>query len=252
MGPMGEPARKLPTPEESSDDSFRLGWRFRRVRLPDGRAELVEEPLTVENLLDPQLGDHVVQNSWHVATVHRLFEILSRRYKHHPDVFVSCDLKMIWGIRGLQNPAPDIAVIPGVRDKARMRRSFQVLKEGTRPVLTIEVVSDEPEHQSADHEEKVEIYERAQVPEYVILDPPSLSEDRCRLTGYRLNASGRYEPIVPDADGRLLSRTTGLWLVPAQRTVYLIDAATGEQLLSGDEEADRLRAELERLKKPVL
>ncbi|HEV2852771.1 MAG TPA: Uma2 family endonuclease [Thermoanaerobaculia bacterium] len=215
----------------------------------------MEEPLTVEDLLDPRLGDHVVQNSWHVATVHRLFDILSRRYKAHPDVFASCDLKMIWGIRGLQNPAPDIAVIPGVRDKGRLRRSFNVPKEGTSPVLVIEVVSDEPEHQSADHVEKVRIYERAQVAEYFILDPPSPPEDRCRLTGYRLNVvgrAGRYEPIVPDAEGRLLSRSTGLWLVPAQRTVYLFDAATDEQLLTGDEEADRLRAELDRLKQPHL
>jgi len=37
----------------------------------------------------------------------------------------------------------------------------------------IEVVSDEPEHQSADHVDKVRIYERAQVAEYFILDPPS-------------------------------------------------------------------------------
>jgi hypothetical protein len=50
-------------------------------------------------------------------------------------------------------------------------------------------------------------------------------------------------------EGHLLSRPTDLWLVPAQRTVHLIDAATGEQLLTGDEETDRLRAELERLKK---
>lgn len=249
---MGEPARKLPAFGEPSGDPFRLGWRLRSVRLPDGHAELVEEPLTAEDLLDPQLGDHVVQNSWHVATVHRLFEILTRRYKAHPDVFVSCDLKMIWGIPRLQNPAPDVAVIPGVRDKGRLRRSFNVPKEGTRPVLVIEVVSDEPEHQSADHQGKVRIYERAQVPEYVILDPPSQPEDRCRLTGYRLNAAGRYEPIVPDAGGRLLSKSTGLWLVPAQRTVYLFDAATDEQLLTGDEEADLLRAELDHLKQPKL
>jgi Uma2 family endonuclease len=247
---MGEPARKLPSYEEPSGDPFRLGWRLRSLRLPDGRAELVEEALTAEDLLDPQPGDHVVQNSWHVATVHRLFEILTRRYKAHPDVFVSCDLKMIWGIPRLQNPAPDVAVIPGVRDKSRLRRSFNVLKEGTCPVLVIEVVSEEPEHQSADHKEKVRIYERARVPEYIILDPPFLPEDRCRLTGYRLSSAGRYEPIVPDASGRLLSKSTGLWLVPAQRTMHLFNAATDEQLLTGDEEADRLRAELDRLKLP--
>lgn len=247
---MGEPARKLPTPGDFSGDPFRLGWRLRSVPRPDGHTSLVEEPLTAEDLLDPRLGDHVVQNSWHVATVYRLFDILSRRYKAQPDVFVSSDLKVTWGIPGLQNPAPDVAVIPGVRDKGRLRRSFNVPKEGARPVLVLEVVSDEPEHQSADHVDKVRIYERAQVAEYFILDPPSPPEDRCRLTGYRLNAAGRYEPIVPDANGRLLSRSTGLWLVPAQRTVYLFDATTDEPLLTGDEEADRLRAELDRLKKP--
>jgi Uma2 family endonuclease len=233
-----------------SSDPFRLGWRLRSVRRPDGHSSLVEEPLTAEDLLDPRLGDHVVQNSWHVATVYRLFDILSRRYKAQPGVFVSSYLKVIWGIRGLQNPAPDIAVIPGVRDKGRLRRSFNVQREGTRPVLVIEVVSDEPEHQSADHVDKVTIYERAQVAEYFILDPPSPPDDRCRLTGYRLNATGRYEPIVPDAQGRLLSRSTGLRLAVAQRALSLFDAATDAQLLTGDEEADRLRAELDRLKQP--
>ena len=247
-----DPARNLPAPGDFSSGPCRLGWRLRSVRRSDGRASLVEEPLTAEDLLDPWLGDHVVQNSWHVATVYRLFDILSRRYKAHPDVFVSSDLKMIWGIRGLQNPAPDIAVIPGTRDKGRLRRSFNVPKEGTRPVLVIEVVSDEPEHQSADHVDKVRIYERAQVAEYFILDPPSPPDDLCRLTGYRLNGAGRYEPIVPDAQSRLLSRSTGLRLVPAQKTLSLFDAATDEPLLTGDEEADRLQAELDRLKQPKI
>jgi Uma2 family endonuclease len=190
----------------------------------------------------------LVQNSWHVAAVHKLFDVLSCRYESRPDVFVSCDLKMIWGIPGLPGPAPDIAVIPGVRDKIRMRKSFRIREEGTRPVLVIEVVSDEPEHQSADHEEKVWIYERAGIPEYLILDPPALPEDRCRLTGYRLNAAGRYEPILPDAGGLLLSDTTGLWFGPARRTVDILDATTGERLLTGAEDAARLRIELNRLK----
>lgn len=194
---MAEPARKAQAREDSTEDPFRLGWRLKSVRLPDGGTGLVEEPLTAADLLDPQLGDHLVQNSWHVATVHRLFDVLSCRYESRPDVFVACDLKMIWGIPGLPGPAPDIAVIPGVRDRTRLRKSFRVREEGTRPVLVIEIVSDEPEHQSADHAEKVWVYERAGILEYLILDPPAPPEDRCRLTGYRLNASGRYEPILP-------------------------------------------------------
>ncbi len=241
---MGEPARKAPAFEDSADeDPFRLGWRLRRVRLPDGRTELREEPLTAADLLDPQLGDHVTQNSWHVAVVHELLDILSWRYESRPDVFVSCDLKMIWRIRGLPNPAPDLAVIPGVRDKTRFRRSFDVRKEGTRPALVIEVVSDEPEHKSADHDEKVRIYERAGIGEYLILDLPN---PVCRLTGYRLDAAGRYQPILPDSEGRLLSATTGLWfrVAPEGRSLHLFDAAKGERLLSSSE----VRVELEQLR----
>lgn len=241
---MSEPARQAPAYEESADDDpYRLGWRYRLVRLPDGRTELREEPLSAADLLDPQVGDHVTQNSWHAAVVHDLWDILSWRYESHPDVFVSCDLKMLWRIRGLPNPSPDVAVIPGVQDKTRFRRSFDVHREGTRPALVIELVSDEPEHQSADHEDKVEIYERAGIAEYLILDPPNPS---CRLTGYRLDAAGRYQPILPDSEGSLLSATTGVRfrVAPEGRSLHLFDAATGERLLSSSE----VRRELERLR----
>jgi Uma2 family endonuclease len=250
---MGEPARSVPASEAdfSSDDPCRLGWRLRSVRLADGRSELREEPLTEEDLLDPQMGDHVARNSWHIATVYRVYDVLTWRYESRPDVFVSCDLKMIWGIPRLPGPAPDIAVIPGVRDKGRMRRSFKVRQEGTRPALVLEVASEEPEHQSADHQKKVRIYERAGIPEYLILDPPA--PDACRWTGYRLNASGRYEPILPDAEGRLLSVTTGLrfGVSPDGRSILLTDAETGERLQTAAEtrvELARLKAELDRLK----
>ena len=251
---MGQPARKPSVFDDSdlpSDDPFRLGFRERVVRLPGGRTELRQIPLTAEDLLDPQLGDHVTQNSWHIATVVTTYEMLSWRYESHPGVFVACDLKMIWGIRGLPNPAPDVAVIPGVRDKERMRRSFNVRREGTRPALVLELVSDEPEHRSADHRKKVRIYERAGIPEYLILDPPTTADEACRLSGFRLNASRRYEPIDPDAEGRILSHTTGLWFAPQGRNLLLLDAATGERILTASEaraENARLRAELAQLK----
>jgi Uma2 family endonuclease len=246
---MGEPARLAPADCEDPDeldDPFRLGWRYRRVRLPDGTTEVREEPLTAEDLLDPQLGDHGVQNSWHVSTVFALFDILSSRYEASPDVLVSCDLKMVWGIRGLPGPAPDIAVIPGVRNKARTRPSFRVRQEGTRPALAIEVSSDEPEHQGNDHEKKVRIYQRARVPEYLILDLPS---PVCRWTGYRLDKSGRYQPIVPDTEGRLLSTTTGLLfgISPDGNAPQVFDADTGERLLTSRE----VRAELNRLRQQL-
>lgn len=244
---MGEPARRAPVYEDSSKgDPFRLGWRLRSVRLPDGSTDLREVPLTEEDLLDPQVGDHVVQNSWHAATVCSLFDILSCRYEASPDVLVTFDMKMIWGIPGLPGPAPDVAVIPYVREKGRFRRSFSVRQEGTRPCLAIEVVSDEPEHRSADHQKKVPIYERAGVAEYLIVDPPPPLNPACHLTGYRLNAAGRYEPIPLDSEGRLLCESIGVLfgVAPNGRDLQIVDAATGERLLTASE----ARAELARLK----
>lgn len=252
---MGEPAKRLPPLEEHpSDEPFRLGWRLRTVRFTDGSSEIREVPLTAEDLLDPQVGDHVTQNSWHITTAHQLFGILLARHESQPDVLVTCDLKIIWGIPGLENPSPDLAIIPGVRDRGRFRRSFHVKRESARPVLVVELVSDEPEHKSADHDKKVRIYQRAGVPEYVVADPP-YTPSGCRLTGYRLNRAGLYEPIPPDSQGRILSLTTGLWFAPAGETIDLIDAETGERLLTdrealkrSEEENVRLRVELERLR----
>lgn len=247
--------------EDDWEERFRLGWRYRTVVLPDGDSELQEEPLTEADLLNPRLGDHILHSTWHTLTVHMLYSVLSWRYKARPDVLITSQLKMIWGIPGLPNPAPDLAVIPGVRDKDRIRRDFRVEDEGTRPALVLEVVSDEQEHWRADHEKKVEIYERVGIPEYLVVDPPG-HERGCHLTGYRLNEAKRYEPIPPDPQGRILSVTTGLCFAPAGGTIDLIDAETGERLLTDSEalgrsnealersenEIARLRAELERMR----
>ena len=50
-----------------------------------------------------------------------------------------------------------------------------------------------------DYEKKVPIYERAGIPEYLIVDPPTrFTQDRLLLTGYRLGEDGRYRRIEPD------------------------------------------------------
>lgn len=145
-------------------------------------------------------------------------------------------------------------MIPDVLDPDRYRRSFNVRNEETRPCLVVEVVSNDPEARHKDHIEKVVIYERARVPEYLVVDPPYPGiPPHGPMIGYRLDATGRYQPIEPDAEGRVLSLTTGLWfgLSPEGRTIELIDAETGERLLTPEEtraELTKARAELERLK----
>jgi hypothetical protein len=59
---MAEPVRKPPAdrkPETApSEDPFRYGFRWRTIRLPNGKTDIEEGPLTLEDLLDPQLEDH--------------------------------------------------------------------------------------------------------------------------------------------------------------------------------------------------
>jgi len=248
---MAAPIRKMPADlepvaEPPDADPFRYGWRPRYVRLPDG--EVIEEqiPLTAEDLLDPQDGDVVGQSAYHFSLLLRLAILLRRYYADQKDVFVAGDLKMLWRIPGLKNPAPDIAVIPGVRDREADRKSFDVVAEGTRPWLVIELVSStDEETRNNDYDKKVRIYERARIPEYLILDPPtSYTQGRFLISGHRLGPDGLYRPIAPDAQGRILSETTGLLFAPPVSgcAVQVFEAATGTPLLSALEESEARKA----------
>jgi Uma2 family endonuclease len=244
-------------------DPFPYGWRPRYVRQPSG--EVVEQriPLTPEDLLNPQLGDVVVQGGKHFWEVHRVAGLLDRHFTSRKDVYVAGDMKMLWGIPGLAEPAPDVAVIFGVRDKDAERASFNCVLEGTRPSLIIEVVSSKDEEvRRNDYEKKVDLYEEVGIPEYLLVAPPPLAKNRpLLLTGYRLDSGGRFQPIRPDGEGFLFSETTKLRFGVAEdgRTIRVQDVISGKWLLTASEleahaqateaENARLRAEIERLKR---
>ncbi|MBW8877483.1 MAG: Uma2 family endonuclease [Acidobacteria bacterium] len=249
---MGEPARKLPADWEpdtapEAADPFRYGWRWQTVRLPNGKVTEQQIPLTAEDLLDPQLGDEVPQSIPHSLFIQSLASLLRLRYRSRPDVLVVNDVKMLWGIPGLKEPSPDIAVIPGLRTRHDLhelkdRRSFDVVREGTRPALVIELVSPpDPALRRNDYEDKVKIYQEAGVPEYLILDPPFSRPGCLELTAYRLGPGGLYRRIKPDVQGRVLSETTGLLFgVDADaETLLVFDSLTGERLFIPDDQLDR-------------
>lgn len=279
---MGVPLRKTPAdwdPEPTPPDPFRFGTRPKRVCLPGGEVEEQCIPLTAEDLLDPQFGDEIlVQGGPHAKFSVSIYELLDRHFEDEPDVLITYDMKMIWGIPGLVDPAPDATVIRGVRDKDEPRQVFDVTQEGVRPSLVIEVVSPQYEEtRRNDYEKKVKIYRRAGIPEYLIVEPILIRGLPVRLlTGYRLDSKGRYQLIEPDGDGRLLSETTGLLFgIAKNRALVVFDARTGKRLLKPSEiaaaqeaaeersktaeerartaeaESARLRAELERLRETL-
>lgn len=156
---------------------------------------------------------------------------------------------------------------PGISDKEADRESFDVIAEGVRPCLVIEVVSPLSSRiRKTDLEDKVALYRRAGIPEYLIVDS-QLRDRRFRLLGYRLGPSG-YEPIEPDEEGRLLSETTGLWFqvspdgnrvrlfehpsgrpLPTRREIQENANAEAEARKAAEAEVARLRAEIDRLRK---
>jgi hypothetical protein len=223
------------------DDPFYYGTRVEVVYDAQGTPTYTEKPLSPDDFLDPQEGDEFVQGTVHENNVHDTKTIFRSLYHHDETTGVFCDLKMCWGIAGLSEPCPDVAVVPHVRNLGEPRGAFDVLAEGTRPHFVLEIVS--PRYRTKDLNEKVAIYEAAGVMEYVIIDSVFDDENIPRYTvlGYYLKR-GSYVPIAPDERGYIYSATNDVWIgVSAERErFFVLDAQTNEEILP-----DRLRVEAE-------
>ena len=101
--------------------------------------------------------------------------------------------------------APDVMVVKGVG--RAFRRSFFTWREGGAiPCVVFEMASENTWRE--DMGEKHQLYERLGVREYIVFDPEGEYLEP-RLQGFRLVES-RYEPIVPDTEGRLCSEELNL------------------------------------------
>ena len=189
----------------------------------------------------------------HINELVDLLVALRQRFLDEADVYVGGDM-LLYYVEG--NPArcvcPDVFVTVGIPKKPS-RRSYFLWKEGRPPSMIVEVTS---EGSRREDQEKKKLYARLGVEEYFLDDP--LGEYLTpALQGYRL-VEGRYEPIEPDADGALLSRTTGILFRREGGKLQLRDARTRKPLLGAtelvrksteaEEEISRLRREIERLK----
>jgi Uma2 family endonuclease len=258
------------------DDENGVTLLQRWVERLDGSLELVEIPLTPELFLDPRLEDKMVQGELHASLMAEFKELLSRYFHAQPDVKVLMDVKHPLG-KGLPGPAPDISIVRGARHPQRMRRSFNVVKEGVVPCFILEIVSPfDARIRRTDEVDKVKLYERIGVEEYLLVDMPRTGTGgRFRLKGYCLDPDRRYRPIEPDGQGRLPGRTIGLLFGVSEdgQRVEVFEAASGERLRTPQEEVEaraaaerreaekeealriaekelaRLRAELERIKR---
>ncbi|MES1242394.1 MAG: Uma2 family endonuclease [Acidobacteriota bacterium] len=240
LGAMAEPVRK-PLEADLLDEEPGITLD-RWVERSGGRMELVSMPLTPELFLNPQVGDHMTQGKRHFDTACQIADRLVDFFRPVPDVLITVDMKHLFG-PGLDQPGPDISVIRGVRNRDADRESFDVMAEGVRPCLIIEIVSPLSSRiRKTDLEDKVTLYRRVGIQEYLIVDCQR-RDRRFRLIGYRLGLSG-YRPVEPDEQGRLLSETTGLWfqVSPDGNEVWLFEHPSGKPLPTRQEIRDLAQA----------
>jgi Uma2 family endonuclease len=233
----------LPPP----DDPFRYGFRYVE-RTRNGITDWEQVPLTLEDVLHPQMEDYVNQTDSHYRLCHYLYTVLRATFQHRPDVMVMHDLIVNWNVKGMKGHVPDVAVFADVGERPQ-RTAFDMATFGGRPLFIIEVTSPSTRHLDVDSKRrggktKFRHYARVGVPLYLIVD-----EARCvpgaalPIYGYTLTEDSTYAPMLPDAQGRLWVEPAGLWLGTVGDTVAWFDE-DGRQI--GDyEDIEAARREAE-------
>ncbi|MDM8521503.1 Uma2 family endonuclease [Anaerolineales bacterium HSG6] len=229
---------------EQIDDEFYYGYRTLISYDDEGKKLYSYQPLSLDDFLDPQEGDLFMQGTLHNDDVEALKGMF--RYLHRDnELTVYSDLKILWALKWLKQPAPDVMVIPDVVEPDKPRSSFDVALEKTRPIFVLEVVS--PRYRQPDRTSKVAIYEQAQVAEYIIIDS-WLKENgavQYEILGYRLQGA-IYTEVKPDKQGRIFSQINQVWLsVNEAKTQFIVTDQNGELLLSDQEARQLVEAELQ-------
>ncbi|MGB9754426.1 Uma2 family endonuclease [Roseiflexus castenholzii] len=246
-----------PSDAAPADDPFRYGWRFVPRPTPDDPNHLEQVPLTLEDVLHPEVGDFIVHNDRHETDRMYLTEVLRMRLEESGAAIVLTDVRIAWDVPDLRPHGPDVTVIPGMQERQNWS-TFEVAVEGARPALIIEITS--PETRENDLERKVEHYARAGVAQYVIVDDVSRGrrERRLRLLDYWLEG-GAYRLHPPDTAGRVHLIVANLWLGIEQDHVVCYDEhgvpfgdyatvvrQAAEAIARAQREAERAQREAER------
>jgi Uma2 family endonuclease len=220
------------------------------------KAQKSKAPVVDEEVIYPESdGQPMAETDIHRKYMSSLIETLEDFYRDDPAVYVSGNL-FVYYVQGdtRKNVAPDVFVVRGV--EKRLRRTYQIWKEGKAPDLVIEVTSEDTRWEDMDFKRK--LYHRLGVKEYYLYDPTG-DYLKDRFLGYRL-VGNRYVPVrLPKGEDRLHSDVLGLHLVleegrlrlydPQQKQFLLTPSEAAEAYRRVEEENARLRAELERMQK---
>lgn len=203
-------------------------------------------PLQREVYYPESDGKPMAESDLHREVMTDLIHALKARYAGEPNVYVAGNL-LLYYVEGnpRKSASPDVLVTWGI--PKGLRKTYLLWKEGRAPGFVIEVTSDTT--RTEDLGTKKDLYLRLGVEEYILFDPLG-DYLHPRLQGHRL-LLGRYQPISLEADGSLLSRTTGLRLRIEGQNLRLINESTGEKLLFVEEERTARLAAEERVRQEI-
>ena len=233
---------------ESVDIDAYGGLIERWVKRPDGSLEQVLLPLTPERFLNPDIEDRMVQGGPHNLAVTFLQGLLVHYFRTEKSTLVFSDVQLRLG-RGLPSPVPDLWVVRGHPQPNFNIRSYSLAKEKVVPCLIVEVVSTAAPLRRVDEVDKVKLYEKVGIRDYLMIElPRRANEGRFRLLGLCLGPEGRYQPMPEDEQSRYLSDATGLKFgVSADGDrLEVFDASTGERLRTLTEEEEARKSAEER------
>jgi Uma2 family endonuclease len=144
--------------------------------------------------------------------------------------------------------SPDTMIVKPVRPLGKKVRSYQVGRDGPFPLLTVEVLS-ERSYEQRDLDEKVILYAKLGVAEYILVDVTGLLLPQ-RLLLKRLQADGTWKD-EQDADGSVTSQLGFRLIIDSDGQLRLVDAVTGRRYARPDEaetEAEARRQAEERVR----
>ncbi|MGB0564606.1 MAG: Uma2 family endonuclease [Spirulinaceae cyanobacterium] len=148
-----------------------------------------------------------METNLHLRQMLLLISCLDWLWRDRTDYFATGNLTVYYSpqkIKSRDFRGPDFLVVLGTEQKPR--RSWTVWEEGGKyPNLIVEILSDSTA--TVDRTTKKQLYQDIfRTPEYFWFDPDTLE-----FCGFVL-VGGVYEPIAPDAAGRLWSRQLELSL----------------------------------------